>query len=328
MRPRQYSGSRSSVRRRRRSACPTDHHFSAARCAISAESDLPAHVFIAGATGLVGNALLRELAARGGRPRALIRRQASRDTVGQAGADPVEGDLTGESVEWRAHVAGAGLVIHCALPPLAPPVRRRHLRRAAVEAERGLDALLAAADADAVVLVMSCGHVAGGLPLAGAAAALEERARRDGRVRLVRTPWVYGSSGPMSWLVRGLEVGRYRIVGPGDNPWSLLSARDAAAAGLFAARLPPGCYAAAEAEPVTQRAVVEHLCASEGFRVPDHVPPALARFTLGRALAQGLAAPLTIAPSPELLAAGWAPGDDWREGLASATRREGEPAEE
>ena len=116
--------------------------------------------------------------------------------------------------------------------------------------------------------------------------------------------------------------------GPGDNPWSLLSARDAARAALLAAGLPPGCYAAAEAEPVTQRALVEHLCASEGFGVPDHVPPALARFTLGRALARGLAAPLSVASSPELLAAGWTPRDDWRERLASASGPEAEPAAE
>ena len=113
----------------------------------------------------------------------------------------------------------------------------------------------------------------------------------------------------------GLRTRRFRIVGPGDNRWALLSADDAAAALVAALGAPPGLYSAAEEIP-TQSEVVGVVCGVPGHPRPDHLPPAFAAFSMGGAMSE---APRALAGvrTGRLAEHGWAPAGDWRAGLVS-----------
>jgi nucleoside-diphosphate-sugar epimerase len=116
---------------------------------------------------------------------------------------------------------------------------------------------------------------------------------------------------------------RHRIVGAGDNPWSMLGAEDAAAALVAALGAPPGVYSAAEAEIPTQVEVVKAICAVPGHRMPDRVPRRLAGMSMGGAMSEALGMSLVVRTG-RLADHGWAPRQAWRDtftSLAETPRR-------
>jgi nucleoside-diphosphate-sugar epimerase len=147
-----------------------------------------------------------------------------------------------------------------------------------------------------------------------------ERALAHPGLRVVRLPWVYGDGGLLHQVGWALAHGRYRVVGPGDNRWALISAEDAAAALILAADADPGVYAVAEPDAPTQGAVVAAFCSRPGVRRPDHVPVGLASLAMGRAMSRALAASLELRPG-RLADLGWSPSADWRRDLLSRTGR-------
>jgi hopanoid-associated sugar epimerase len=70
-------------------------------------------VLVTGATGFVGSAVLRALAARGARVRALARRSSPRDNLAGVDCEMVEGDMTDAASMTRA-MTGARFVFHVA----------------------------------------------------------------------------------------------------------------------------------------------------------------------------------------------------------------------
>lgn len=70
-------------------------------------------VFLTGATGFIGGALLERLLADGTEVRALVRGQAAADLVQRLGARPVQGDLLGET-DLAPAMAGCSLIFHAA----------------------------------------------------------------------------------------------------------------------------------------------------------------------------------------------------------------------
>lgn len=276
---------------------------------------------------MVGEALIRRLAADGVRVLATARSLGAERVVRDAGAEPLHTDLAGLG-SWAREIAGAEAVFHLGLPRVDPPLRRTGARRRARAAAAGARALAAAAG-DRPVVMASTGLLYAARPGRPAVdddpiatdLALAEAARRAEDVlagtalRIVRLPWVYGATGLLRDLIVGLRTRRYRIVGPGDNAWALLGAEDAAAALIAAAGVPPGAYTAAEAVP-TQREVVEHICRAPGVKRPDHAPPALAGIAMGSAMSRALAASLAIRTG-RLAETGWSPTGDWRAALTA-----------
>jgi nucleoside-diphosphate-sugar epimerase len=274
---------------------------------------------------MVGSALVARLRASGVRVLALARTRTAHRALAEAGAEPVYGDLT-EPIGWRRDAAEADELWHLGLPRLNPPVRSSGARRRAREAETGAVAL-AEVFAGRRIVVASSALVYGerrGAPaeegdpvdplLVARAALAAEEALAGPETRIVRLPWVYGPAGLARDLIVGLRIGRYRVVGPGDNRWPLLGVEDAVGALIAAAEGPPGIYNAAEPEAPTQLEVVRALCAMPGLRVPDHVPPSLGRVSLGGAMSQALASSLELR-TDRLRALGWAPSEDWRVSL-------------
>ncbi len=70
-------------------------------------------MLVTGATGFVGSAVLRALAARGARVRALARRSSPRDNLAGVDCEMVEGDMTDAASMTRA-MTGARFVFHVA----------------------------------------------------------------------------------------------------------------------------------------------------------------------------------------------------------------------
>jgi nucleoside-diphosphate-sugar epimerase len=270
---------------------------------------------------------VRLLRASGVRVLATARSLEAERAVVEAGAEPLHAGIEALP-EWERETADAEVLYHVGLPRLDPPLRRRGARRRAAAARQGAEALARIAAGRPVVAASSglvygdraepavdddravAGPALAAIPLA-AEAALAATA-----LRAVRLPWVYGPGGLARDLIVGLRTRRYRVVGPGGNRWSLLSADDAAAALVAAAGVPPGAYTAAEDEAPTQLEVVHAICAVPGHPRPDHAPPTLSAMLLGSAMSEALGASLWIRTG-RLAEAGWRPRGAWRRDLVA-----------
>jgi hypothetical protein len=114
-------------------------------------------------------------------------------------------------------------------------------------------------------------------------------------------------------LVLAMRRRQFRIVGEGGNLMPLVSDTDAARALQAAALAPPGVYAACEPDVPTQEQLIHHICAELGVPRPDHIPPRLAAFSLGGAMADALRASVNLQDTG--FGGGWQPADAWRASL-------------
>lgn len=252
--------------------------------------------------------------------------QAAR-ALTEAGAEPLHTDAR-NLARWDRETADAEVVFHLGLPRLDPPLRARAARRRAGPAGEAAAAVGDLAGGRPVVMLSSgllygerttpaVDEDPGMRPAAVSAAAGAAEAALAGRdLRVVRVPWVVGPGGLARDLIVGLRVGKYRIVGTGENRWSLLCAEDAADALLAALAAPPGLYSAAEADVTTQEEVVNLVCTVPGHRRPDRLPPRFAALSMGAAVSEALGASVWVATG-RLAEHGWSPRRRWREAIVS-----------
>jgi nucleoside-diphosphate-sugar epimerase len=264
---------------------------------------------------VVGAPLVGALVDAGHEVIALARSDAGARALRDRGASVIRGDLRSPAA-WGATVRDAELVFHAGLPRMVPPVRARHLRRLARDARVAALAVGHAVEPGAVVVLAGCalGDARGLLAIAGPARAAEQ-ALAGTSLRVVRLPWVYGRSGFINDLARGLAMRRFRVVGPGHNHLAVISARDAAAALIAASGAAPGTYAVAEPEPPTQVELVHHICREAGVPRPDHLPPRMASISMGGPVVDALLADHHVegAPLPA-----FSPSRTWRNDLMAA----------
>jgi len=262
----------------------------------------------------VGGALVEALLSNGVEVVALVRAPEGARRLSEAGAAVARGDL-GEAARWDTRAAEADVIFHVGLPRLTPPLRRRHLRKAEREAAAGAEIVRQLADGRPVVMA-SCAIAdsRGALEIARPARAAEA-ALAGTDARIVRIPWAYGPSGFICDISRGLQMRRFRMVGPAQNRIALVGARDAARALLAAAAAPPGLYAVAEPEPPTQLELVHHLCAVRNAPRPDHLPPRMAGMSMGSVVVEAITADQRVASSPP---PGFSHAQRWDRDLADA----------
>jgi nucleoside-diphosphate-sugar epimerase len=278
-------------------------------------------IFLTGATGYIGSAVLDAALRANHQVTALVRTPQAADTLASRGVAPVLGDLTSVK-SYRAAAESHDAYIHTAAD--SSPKR--------VDVDRkAIDTLLGLASARAKSSPVSFVYTSGIWVLGSNAQPMDETAQpnpgqmlewRPGHEQLVlqsaapnlrtvviRPGVVYGGNrGIVSELLKNALNGLIRVIGTGDNHWPLIYDRDLADLYVRAAAMPEasGVYHANDEGDETVNAIVEGIV-SHLSMTPDvrHVPLEEARKKLG-AYADALLLDQRVR-GPRARALGWSP---------------------
>jgi nucleoside-diphosphate-sugar epimerase len=231
------------------------------------------HVFVTGASGFIGSAVVRELRAAGHAVLGLARSEASAAALTSAGAEVLRGDLARPET-LKAGAARADAVIHLAFDHDFS----KFADNCAVE-QRAIDALGDALVGTQKLLIVTSGtglvsaagpasteddapRSEGGFPRTPEAAA-SAAAARGVRVAIVRLPQVHDThrAGLVSFVIEiARQKGFVGYLGEGDNHWSAAHVDDVAR--LYRLALEKGDtarYHAVGEEGVRLRAIADVL---------------------------------------------------------------------
>jgi nucleoside-diphosphate-sugar epimerase len=276
-------------------------------------------VFVAGATGVMGRALVPQLVAQGHEVVGMTRSASKRDLVRSLGARPVVADaLDPDAVAQAVASAEPEVIVH-ELTALSEESDMRHIDRAFATTNRlrteGTDHLLAAGRAVGArrFVAQSFGAFrfgrtggpvfteadpldpddpppalrtpqAGYLYLERAVATIEW-----GEGLVLRYGGFYGpgtaiSLAPDAQMAAPLRKRRFPIIGDGGGVLSHVHVDDAAAATVLAVqRGRPGIYNVVDDEPAPVREWLPVLASALGAAPPRHIPRWVARLLAGEA---------------------------------------------
>jgi len=278
-------------------------------------------IFLTGATGYIGSAVLDALLRANHQVVALVRTPQAAEALTARGVTPVLGDLK-VAKSYRAAADGLDCYVHTAA--------ESSLKREEVD-RRALDTLLSAASARARTSPTVFVYTSGLWVLGSDASLLTESAQpnpgallgwrashealvlesMNGNLRtaVVRPGMVYGSSrGIVSDLLKNALNGLIRVIGMGDNHWPLIYDRDLADLYVRILARPDasGIFHANDEADETVNAIIEgvvrHFPVQPGVR---HVPIDEARKKMG-AYADALAIDQRVR-SARARAIGWSP---------------------
>ena len=278
-------------------------------------------IFLTGATGYIGSAVLDAALRANHQVTALVRTPQAADALAARGVTPVLGDL--KTVKsYRAAADAHDSYIHTAAD--SGPKREDVDRRA-------IETLLALAGARAKSSPVSFVYTSGIWVLGSNAQPMDETAQTNPgqllgwrpsheqvvlhaagpnlRTAVIRPGVVYGGNrGIVSDLLKNALNGLIRVIGNGENHWPLVYDRDLADLYVRVATLPDasGIYHANDEGDETVNAIVEGI-ARHLSMTPDvrHVPLEEARKKLG-AYADALALDQRVR-GPRARALGWSP---------------------
>ncbi len=278
-------------------------------------------IFLTGATGYIGSAVLDAAVRAGHQVTALVRTPQAADILASRGVVPVLGDLK-TLKSYRVAAEGFDSYIHTAADSSA---RREEVDR------RTLETLLAAAAARALTAPCSFVYTSGIWVLGSSAQLMDETAQPNPgqllgwrlvheelvlqsaaanlRTAVIRPGIVYGGSrGIVSDILKNAQNGLIRVVGSGANHWPLIYDRDLADLYVRVAVHPEasGIYHANDEADETVNAIVEGVRGHVSIR-PDvrHVPLEEARKKLG-AYVDALTVDQRVR-GPRARALGWCP---------------------
>jgi NADH dehydrogenase len=187
-------------------------------------------ILVVGATGVVGQSVVRRLRENGKEVRALVRTTSKRETcdsLEQAGASLVVGDLK-DRASVRAACQGIDTVVSTASATIS---RGAGDDIYSVDRDGQLQLVDAARDAGVghFIYLSFSGNVSGSFPLHDAKRAVEQRLQASGLTFTIVRPSFFMEV----WLSphTGFDPlgGQVRIYGTGDAPVSMISAMDVAA---------------------------------------------------------------------------------------------------
>jgi len=263
-------------------------------------------IFLTGATGYIGTALARRLAADGHELRAVVRESSRTDILERLGVATFPGDVT-DRFSMREAMSGADWVIHMAaeLDPSAPLERMREVNVGGSEAVASLAYKLGVGR---LLSVSSMAYFGGSPPDGGLAneetpphepfpsaysltkhegeLAVRAWAERGLRVNTVYPSLVYGPPGKKmgaNWLLRALLKERFPVtVGAGKRTsWVFLDDLVDGMVRLMdrAEALPPGRDYLLAGDVATVREVADRVAELGGVRAPRiDLPVGVARF--------------------------------------------------
>ena len=307
-------------------------------------------IFVAGASGAVGQPLVRRLAEAGHEVHGMTRTPAKAARLRELGAEPVVADaLDREAVLAAVRAAGPDVVVH-QLTAIAN-ANLRNLDAAFVLTNRlrteGTDHLIAAARAAGARRFVGQSFAPWSYKREGGPAKAEDapletdppkhveetlaairhlEAAVTGAEGLEGIVLRYGGFyGPGTGLARDGEMtqmvlkGRFPVVGGGGGVWSLVHVEDAAEATVHAIeRGAPGIYNICDDEPAPVREWLPALAEALGGRRPRHMPGFLGRLLLGPAGYAMMTEIRGISNAKAKRELGWTPAyPSWRQGFAA-----------
>ena len=264
-------------------------------------------VFVAGATGALGRALVPQLVARGHEVVGMTRSASKQDLVRSLGARPVVADALDPDAVAQAMASAEPEVIVHQLTALSGKLAVRDMRHperftGAIMTNRlrteGTDHLLAAGRAVGArrFVAQSLAALQSDPPAAlreGQAAILHlERAVTTiewGEGLVLRYGGFYGPGTAISLAADAVVAApvrkrRFPIVGDGGGVWSHVHIADAAAATAVAVeRGRPGIYNVVDDEPAPVREWLPVLAHALDAKPPRHIPRWMARLAAGEA---------------------------------------------
>jgi len=251
-------------------------------------------IFVTGATGFVGSAVVKELVGRGQEVTGLVRRRAMAGHVEEAGAKVLMGNLL-DPAAWSQAVKESDLVISASQPVrfgehLAIPESHR---RSYYHGKMVANLFLAAQDSRVKAIAVTYGALGFGnkgeqwvdghtdlnpvgyeRSVTGAFWHIDKTSRKT-KVPLLNvfTGWAYGPGNWCEAMARGVANGTWRMAGPGDNFMSLIHIEDLASAyAQLAEKLPMGermCLV--DGNPVTQKELLGMVAGEVGCLPPKAV---------------------------------------------------------
>lgn len=269
-------------------------------------------VFLTGATGFVGSAVLRRLVGAGHTVLGLVQDKDRAEMVRKAGGIPVIGDLL-VPAPWSETVKDCDMVISASSPfKITDALSMEEAERRSETHAEMVGNLLHAARRSKVQAAVLTYHVTGfgnqgeswvsevmpidpvGLarPIAGAYWDIDRMARKVAVPTIEVFPgWTYG---PGSWfehyLVAGLKSGNAKVVGAGTNYKSLIHIDDLAEGyKLILDKMPVGeRYCLVDSHPVRQREFIKLVAKEMGLAEPGSVDYTLFADNYGEVLAEAL----------------------------------------
>ena len=280
-------------------------------------------IFLTGATGYVGSAVLETLVRAGQDVTALVRDPEKAEYVSRRGVHAIIGDLD-KPASYASEAEGAEVIVHTALDSSA---RRDQVDRRAVDTFLAVATSRAAAGKPAAFIYTSGIWVLGdtnGLatedapvrPTAHVAwrpeherLVLEAGRSQTPRTVVLRPGIVYGGNrGIIADLLKDAANGLVRVIGEGKNHWPCIYARDLADVYLRVATNPEasGVFHANDEADESVGDIVDAIARHVRMR-PDirHVPLSEAQTKMGT-YADALALDQRVR-SPRARALGWSP---------------------
>ena len=282
-------------------------------------------VFLTGATGYVGSAVLEAFVRAGHRVTTLVRHSstASEAASRSPGVDAFVGDLSNPA-SYIATAATCDALVHTAFE--SSP-RGASVDRVVVEALTDVAARVTAAGRRVALIYTSSASVLGNVDVAATedaaprppaalswrpaheTAVLESAQRSGARAVIVRPGIVYGGAqGAVTELLQGAANGLIRVIGDGSNRWPSIYDRDLAELYVRLATNPEaeGVFHATDESDERVNDIVEAIARHARTR-PDvrHVPLSEARLKLGP-YADAVALDQVVR-SPRARSLGWAP---------------------
>jgi len=288
-------------------------------------------VFLTGATGFIGRAVLKRLTAAGHKVTALVQDQHKAEVIAKVGGSPIIGDLLVPE-PWTETVKGCDMVISASSPfHITEMLSEDEAKRRARSHAEMVGNLLKAASRSKVKGAVLTYHVTAfgnqgdrwtseinaidpvGLsrPVAGAYWDIERAARDAGVPTIEVFPgWVYG---PGSWfkhyIVDALKAGTCRVVGSGTNYKSLVHIDDVAEAfKLILDKLPLGeRYCITDGHPVMQKEFIAFVAKEMGLPAPEGVDYTVFAKNMGEILAETFSSSVRITNDKAKRELGFAP---------------------